>query len=475
MKNEFDEKHDLSQPPDVFHNQDPRLSPRQSEIYKNLQAIGPEVAAYYLDGLKILHSRDLENAASFLAHAAREIDGGLRDILSVQKKEELEFFIRVPNGEPLMEAKGREDTLRFTVDTPGPVKVRYKRIGKHKPSILQSLGVDEPSPLAERWIKVTGKFYEFVHRHGAWKSPHSIEDFESIWRDFEDVLADLVGNYLNLLSKVVDRILEYKEPTDEIRGVLPNLLKSETRRKYFFERLDSPAWLEPLKEDGWFDPESNVTVKPLKTSIKSLDWCDWWKPLVDAERFDFESSSLTQARTQTTTTDTVSPWHALEYVERIAEHIKNHPCDETIRALVEILDTIVDCTEDTAKKLMGDWTLSKQITTIISCLPVDKRKDKHITFQKLALKNQINNFIASVPDVHRLMESIEHNTNPALREWLSNMSRVDRIEFIGEAHKFVDKSVHLTKQGLANIYRIYSTNSTAADELPQRSPPYLFA
>ena len=136
MKNEFDAPEDLPQAPDVFHDQNPVLSPRQSEIHKNLQVIGPEIAAYYLDGLKILHSNDLENAASFLAHAAREIDGGLRDILSVEKKEELEFVIRVPSGETLMEAKRGEGTLKFTVDTPGPVKVRYKRIGKHKPSIL---------------------------------------------------------------------------------------------------------------------------------------------------------------------------------------------------------------------------------------------------------------------------------------------------------------------------------------------------
>ena len=455
MKTEFDASEDLPQAPDTLYNQDPGLSSRQAEIHKNLQAIGPEIAAYYLDGLKILHSRNLENAASFLAHAAREIDGGLRDILSVEKKEELEFVIRVPNEKPLMEEKGREGTLKFTVDTPGPVKLRYKRIGKHKPSILQSLGVDDPTPLAERWIKATGKFYGFVHRHGAWKPPHSIEDFKSIWRDFEDVLADLVGNYLDLLIKVVDRILEYKKPTDEIRGVLPHLLKSDLRRKHFFENLASPAWLQPLKEDGWFDPESNVIVRPSQSSVKELDWYDWWKPLVDGRKFHFESSSLTKARTRVTETDVVSPWHALEYVERIAEHTKDHPCDETMNILVEILDAIVDCPEDIAKKIIGDWTLSKRITTIISCLPVDKKRDKHAAFEKLALGNLSKDFMPLAWYAHRLIESIEHNPNPAFREWLFKMSRGERIKFLGEAHEFVDKSEHLTEQGLVNIHREY--------------------
>ena len=41
MKNEFDQKQDLSQPSVRLQNRDLELSPRQSEIYRNLEAIGP--------------------------------------------------------------------------------------------------------------------------------------------------------------------------------------------------------------------------------------------------------------------------------------------------------------------------------------------------------------------------------------------------------------------------------------------------
>ena len=287
MNNRFDKEQDASQALCEIPCRGLKLTERQVEIHRNLESIGPEIASYYLDGLKILHGKDLETAASFLAHAAREIDGGLRNILSREKKEELEFVIRMPNGDTLTEEKGKEGTLKFTIDMPGNIKVRYSRIGKHKPSILQSLGVDEPSSLADRWIEVTGKFYEFVHRHGAWKLPHSIGDFEPIWREFEDVLADLVGNYLNLLSKVVDRILEYEEPTEEIRGILPNLLESEARRAYFFRKLEFPAWLGPLKEDGGFDPDRNPA------------------PQESPDQPGYYYSSR---------------WHELEYVVRISTH-----------------------------------------------------------------------------------------------------------------------------------------------------------
>ena len=263
MNNRFDEKQDLSQPPVRLQNRSLELSPRQSEIYQNLKAIGPEIAAFYRDGIRILQNDDLETAANLLAHIAREIDGGLRDILSEERKEELKFVISTPDGNKSTYEKGQEGSFKFASNSPGTVKVTYKRIGKHRASILQSLGIDDLSPLAERWLEVTGKFHEFVHRHGAWKSPRSIEDFKDRWREFEDVLADLVGNYLNLLSKVVDRILAYEEPTEEIINTLPNLLVSEARRAYFFTKLGSPGWLKPLKDAGWFHPDRQPTSQEM--------------------------------------------------------------------------------------------------------------------------------------------------------------------------------------------------------------------
>lgn len=458
MKNKFDKKQDLLQPPVKLQNRSFELSPRQAEIYRNLEAIGPEIAAFYLDGIRILQNDELETVPYLLAHIAREIDGGLRDVLSGKQKEELEFTIKAPDGHDSTFEKGRTGTFEFVCNTLGTFKITYDRIGRHKPSILQSLGIDTPSPLAERWLEVTGKFHNFAHRRGAWKEPRKRENFVPLWNEFDDVLADLVGNYLNFLITVLDRILACKEPTDEIRGVLLNLLKSEMRCKYFFENLDSPAWLEPLREDGWFDPKSNISVRHSTVTVKSLDWFDWWRPLMDAELFDPESSLLTKAREQSSKTDTVAPWYALEYVERTAEHTKNHPCDETISILVEIVDTIVSCSKDTTEKIIKDDTLSQRMIKIISAIPEDRRTDKHITFAKSAIsawKDRHKNVRTHMRHGYRLMQSIEQDTNPALGEWLSNMSRGERIEFLEEVPEIVDKSDHLTEQGLANIYRQY--------------------
>ena len=352
MKNEFDAPENLPQAPDIFHNQDPRLSPRQTEIYRNLEAIGPEIAAFYLSGVKVLQNDDLETSSYLLAHIAREIEGGLRDVLSEKKKEELKFIIETPDGNKSIYEKGKEGSFQLAVTVPGNVTVTYNQIGKHKPSILQSLGVDENSPIAERWINAAKRFAEFAHRHGVWKSPREKEAFVPLWHEFENVLADLVGNHFKLLDRI-DRILDYKEPTEKIIKTLPNLLASEVRYTYFFNKLDSPAWLKDLKDAGWFDPRNQ--------SIRQDG----------PDQSEYYRSSV---------------WHALKYVEKVANHTQGAPCEKTFNILADIVNTIVDYTNDLGESVASDHT-DWRVITIICALPIEQIESRHITFIGISLES----------------------------------------------------------------------------------------
>ena len=342
MNNEFETEQDLSQVSP--QTSEPELTPRQNKIYRNLQDIGPEIAAFYRDGVKILRNKELETVANLLAHIAREIDGGLRDVLAEKREEELEFVICTPDDETSTCEKKKEDTIEFDISTPGTVKLTYKKIAKHRPSILQSLDVDEFSPIAERWIEVTRKFSKFAHRHGPWKPPRSREEFEQIWYDFEEVLADLVGSYLKLLNRV-DRILAYKEPTEEIIKTLSNLLESEARQAYFFRELKYPTWLKPLSDAGWFNPDEN--------------------PLRDETPDGYYRTPV---------------WYALEFVEKIAYHP-----ERDVDLLVKIVNTIVDCTDETGERIKNDGT-NRRLIKIIGTFPINRIERKHITFMSNALK-----------------------------------------------------------------------------------------
>ena len=337
MNDGFDDEQDSSRIRSDVPSRAPDLSPQQREIRRNLEAIGPEIAAYYLDGVKILHSTDLETAASLLAHIAREIDGGLRDILS---SDEAKRHIQNQLTEAVLVKLGNYSELK---DRKG-----------HIASILAALGIDDSVILlstddtrvnfAIRWINVSTQFHKFAHRHGAWKIPRTREEFEVLWYEFEGILSNLVGSFLDLLNQL-DRIRAYKEPTREIRGTLPNLLGSEERRAYFFRKLEFPAWLEPLKEDGWFDHDRNPMPQ------ESPDQPGYY----------------------------YSPrWHALEYVVKISTHPE---CP------IDILVDIVNAITDENRERIDNGRTDIDTVKIIGTLPIDRIEPQHITFMAAALKS----------------------------------------------------------------------------------------
>ena len=304
MNDGFDDEQDASRVPIEITNRVLELNPRQRDIYRNLRYIGEEIASFYLDGLKILHDGNLQTGAYLLAHVAREIDGGLRDILS---SDEVKRNIQQQLTTEVLAKFG----------DPGELKERRGHIA----SILAALGIEDVASLlsddvrlnfAVRWINVSPQFPGFVHRHGAWKFPRAREEVENLWYEFESVLVDLVGSSLNLLNRL-DRILEYERPTTEIRETLRrNLLESETRREYFFRKLESPVWLEPLKEDGWFNPEQNPAL------------------IEDPEQPGYYYTPR---------------WYALGYVEKVSSHPEIQ-----VNLLVNIINAIIGYTNENGER-----------------------------------------------------------------------------------------------------------------------------
>ena len=339
MNNGFDEEQDLPREQNDTLSLGVELTAQQAEIHRNLESIGPEIAAYYMDGIRILQNKDLETAASLLAHVAREIDGGLRDILSSGEAKER---IQTQLTEEVLTQLGHYNELK---DRKG-----------HFASILVALNVDDVNQLspddsrvrlAVRWINVAKDFVIFAHRHGAWRQPRRIEDFKGLWLEFEGVLHGLVGNYLNLLDRL-DRIRN-AAPTKERRGALHNLLKSEARLTYFFNELKSLSWLVPLKEDGWFDPIKNPTP---------------------SEDIDTSGTLFTPT------------WHALEYVVWVSHH-----SERPIDTLIEIVNSIINYTGDNDNRIENGRT-DLQTIKIIGSFPIESIELQHIVFMGIALKSK---------------------------------------------------------------------------------------
>lgn len=103
--------------------------------------------------------------------------------------------------------------------------------------------------------------------------------------------------------------------------------------------------MEPLKEDGWFDPDRNPMPQ------ESPDQPGYY----------------------------YSPrWHALEYVVRISTHPE---C--SVNTLVDIVNAITD----ESRERIDNGRTDLDTVKIIGTLPVDRIEPQHITFMGAALKS----------------------------------------------------------------------------------------
>ena len=291
------------------------LGTKQLEIYKGLKNIGPEISAFYLDGIKIFKNNSLETKSYLLAHIAREIEGGLRNVLVCKEKS-------VKKCKECGQSIGRIS---------------------HIDSICDVLGVNKGDSFAKEWHRIAKDFHRYAHRHGAWKTPREKSEFEKLWKEFENVLFELVGTYYNLLDRV-DRILKYETPTKEIIETLPNLLELNARYSYFFHNLKSPQWLKPLKEKGYFAPEKNP--KPREVSDQPGNY-------------------------------RIPYWTALDYLENVANKNSEQSSDEITNLLIEIVNSIANYKEENAERIENyktDWILVK----IICKLPIERITKEHI-------------------------------------------------------------------------------------------------
>ena len=303
-----------------------QLSPNQQDIYNGLRNIGEEIATFYLDGIQIIKDRTLKTKSYLLAHILREIEGGLRDILVVSEAspEKCPQCNRIQTDE-----KGHIDRICF------------------------ALGVSKDNPLAQRWHKVAKDFHKYAHRSGAWRSPREVEKVIALWNEFEIILFELVGTYLNLLDRV-KRILKYEVPSEEIINTLKNILSEEALHSYFFKNLHSTKWLVPLKTADFFDPRNN----PLPEEVP--------------DRPGYF---------------TIPYWSILSYLEIISKEDRKTPDREISQTLLEILNDIIiyrDKNGDRIDNYKTDWIM----LVILSNLPSDLISGQHIEFIKDSLHSK---------------------------------------------------------------------------------------
>lgn len=211
----------------------PALNPRQQKIYLGLKSLGPLPAAFYKDAVGIMGGSLIETKSYIIAHLARELDGSIRDIFS------------------LLENKDKETS--------------------HMDIILRCLGKSDKSEFAIEWKEISSQFAGLAHRSKPHESPREVKRIIELWKKYEEIIYQLVGNYF-ALQKRLEIAIRIDSPTDQFLKVLPNMLELDASKLYFFKELKSGKWLDGLIKNGWYDVNQAPGVRKTKEGIVRERW-----------------------------------------------------------------------------------------------------------------------------------------------------------------------------------------------------------
>jgi len=93
----------------------------------------------------------------------------------------------------------------------------------HYASILVALGNDN-SAVADEWLAIAKQFHGLAHRHEPWLKPRQASIVAALWSRYEKILAILTGSVYAIQDRI-GQLIKVQEPTPEMLGALPNLIK----------------------------------------------------------------------------------------------------------------------------------------------------------------------------------------------------------------------------------------------------------
>lgn len=340
-----------------------RLTKRQINIYEGMKDIGGEALELFRSAIEYYYNDKLPLRAYHLAHVARELDGGLRDILSPKKERKT----------------AEKSLLEMGIDK--LFGDEFKTHKNHIISILDALAVDKKNNLANDWISVAKQFHKYAHRRGLAKKPRAFDEFKPIWELYEDVLLRLVGSYYNMIARI-DRMSQLTSIDDASLNTILNLINNRLYSYYLFRHLDNKVWFVPLKNNNIFNPQT--------IEFNDKEDAMYWRVLPYLEKVsktsDHSADLIGIIRdvvnySSKTTINHPHIWHSLLVIlnNTSCSTIKSHfPIDgkdgfrrlmqECIRLDAPSNMTIADIAEHILPKFVNDESMIKYVETIVDVI-----------------------------------------------------------------------------------------------------------
>jgi len=233
--------------PDFYSTPFQFQDPRQQRIYEELrEVVGPGPAAFFRDACFLMeHPQALQSTAHLVAHCLREIESALRSVLKPVATEALKH-----NAGPISK------------------KAEIKEI-------LQVLGIADDSPEAKAWFELAGKLHGMAHRRGL-EGPRSVAEVEDLWERAQIllpvVLKGIRERFLSWVS-ILDELHAKPQPTEnDLQRFCQEVPSNLVARGYFFDKLESPEWLAPLWEKGFFQHPPEPQIDQEHNTVSFPPW-----------------------------------------------------------------------------------------------------------------------------------------------------------------------------------------------------------
>lgn len=228
-----------------------RLDTREERIHRRLLLVGPGPAAFFRDACVIMRGEvPIASSSHIVGHLLREVESAIRAVLKSMSG--------LAEGE-----------------TSG---------GQHRREIaqvLKALEISEDDPVGRAWLRLSEKTEEYaLHRlahRDSLAAPRPIdEQFRSFWDEtctlLDVVLGRFESRYLALLPSI-DSLLAKHDPTREdaniLRNNVPNNLATLGR---FFATFESPKWLVPLRDEGFFSRPPEPILNEEESTVSFSPW-----------------------------------------------------------------------------------------------------------------------------------------------------------------------------------------------------------
>ena len=209
----------------------PQLNAREAEIFRALSSIDPVLGGVFEDLVHARREVDRPGRMVRFSHLMREVSNGVARHLSGW-------------GFP---TRRRDDT--------GEVEPEPPDDEKHRELLAAALGKPRDHPAVTIWFKLHNAFRRSWHYwHPLPPVPKATEAYDR----FIDILWGLIGPFFETV-KDLEPFLAIDSPSADDVIRLHAVLARPAQRAQFFQRLQHPAWVEPLRVGGFFEqpPDAN--------------------------------------------------------------------------------------------------------------------------------------------------------------------------------------------------------------------------